>query len=189
VWDAPDDALVAGLGAGDSDAAVALVRRFQRRIYGLALTIVGDPVTAEDVAQETFLRAWRHAAAYDPRRASVATWLLTITRNLSIDAVRLRRPEPLNPEALAALSLPDRAQDPADQAVRESERSRVQGALARLPAEQRRALVLASIGGRTAKEICETEGVPLGTAKTRIRAAMIKLRVDLESEREEETDR
>ena len=63
VWDAPDDALVAGLGAGDADAAVALVRRFQRRIYGLALTIVGDPVTAEDVAQETFLRAWRHAAA------------------------------------------------------------------------------------------------------------------------------
>ena len=103
--------------------------------------------------------------------------------------MRLRRPEPLNPEALAALSLADRARDPADQAVRETERGRVQGALARLPAEQRRALVLAAIGGRTAKEICEAEGVPLGTAKTRIRAAMIKLRVDLESEGQQETDR
>src|SRR2546430_2227569 len=151
---------------GTAGSAVALVRRFQRRIYGLALTIVGDPATAEDVAQETFARAWRHAAAYDARRASVATWLLTIARNLSIDAVRLRRPEPLNPEALAALSLADRAQDPADQAVRESERSRVQGALARLPAEQRRALVLAAIGGRTAQGICEAEGGPPGAAPT-----------------------
>ena len=189
MWDASDDALVAGLAAGDTEAAVVLVRRFQRRVYGLALTIVGDRVAAEDVAQETFARAWRHAAAYDPRRASVATWLLTIARNLSIDAVRVRRPEPLDPDGLAALMLWDPVDDPAAAAVSESERGNLGRALARLPEEQRRALVLAAIGGRTAKEVGEAEGIPLGTAKTRIRSAMIKLREDLGADaRDEEAE-
>ncbi|HMC51391.1 MAG TPA: sigma-70 family RNA polymerase sigma factor [Acidimicrobiales bacterium] len=179
MWAASDDALVAGLAAGDADAAVALVRRFQRRVYGLAMTIVGDPSAAEDVAQETFVRAWQHASAYDSRRASVTTWLLTIARNLSIDAVRLRRPEPLNPAGLAAMSITDPATGPADAASGEDDRERLRRALARLPEVQRRALVLAAIGGRTAKEVGEAEGVPLGTAKTRIRAAMLKLREEL----------
>jgi RNA polymerase sigma-70 factor (ECF subfamily) len=179
MWAAPDDALMASLAAGDPDAAVALVRRFQRRVFGLAMMIVGDPVTAEDVAQEVFVRAWRHAAAYDSRRASVTTWLLTITRNLSIDATRLRRPEPVNPDGLAAMSLTDATAGPAEMAEGEDDRRRLRRALARLPEDQRRAVVLAAIGGRTAKEVGEAEGVPLGTAKTRIRSAMIKLRADL----------
>ena len=91
MWAAPDDALLAGFAVGDSDAAAAFIRRHQRRVFGLALAVVGDPVLAEDVAQEAFARAWRHAGAYDPRRGSVPTWLLTITRNLAIDAARLRR--------------------------------------------------------------------------------------------------
>src|SRR5947199_9763151 len=86
-----DESLLAGLGSGDRRAASAFVGRFERRVYGLALTVVGDRVLAEDVAQEALTRAWRHAEAYDPRRGSVATWLLTITRNLAIDAIRLRR--------------------------------------------------------------------------------------------------
>jgi hypothetical protein len=76
-----DEALLPGLAAGDADAATAFTRRFQARVYGLVLTIVRDEATAEDVAQETFVRAWRHARAYDPRRGSVATRLLTIARN------------------------------------------------------------------------------------------------------------
>src|SRR4051794_36732891 len=74
-----DEPLLAGLGAGDRRAAAAFVRRFERRVYGLALTVVGDPALAEDIAQEALTRAWRHAQAYDPRRGAVATWLLTIT--------------------------------------------------------------------------------------------------------------
>ena len=97
MWSVSDDALVAGLAAGDSDAASAFVRRFQRRVFGLARTIVPDNRAAEDVAQEAFLRAWRHAAAYDPDAGSVVGWLLTITRNLAIDAVRVRRPVELRP--------------------------------------------------------------------------------------------
>src|SRR6187455_2019819 len=92
--DLPDEALLSGLAAGDPDAATAFTRRFQSRVYGLVLMIVRDEGTAEDVAQETFVRAWKHARSYDPRRGRVATWLLTIARNLAIDVVRVKRAEP-----------------------------------------------------------------------------------------------
>ncbi|MEA2715971.1 MAG: hypothetical protein QOI99_288, partial [Actinomycetota bacterium] len=84
MWGAADDTLLAGFGMGDADAATAFVRRHQARVFGLARSIVGDPALAEDVAQEAFVRAWRHAGAYDARRGSVVTWLLVITRNLAI---------------------------------------------------------------------------------------------------------
>src|SRR5437763_13744668 len=107
-----DEALLAGLGTGEADTGAAFVRRFQRRVFGLALSIVSDPGLAEDIAQEALAKAWRHAQAYDPRRGSVATWLRTITRNLSIDALRLRRAQPTDPEALVALDVPSEAGDP-----------------------------------------------------------------------------
>jgi RNA polymerase sigma-70 factor (ECF subfamily) len=182
VWAAPDDALLAGMAAGDRDAVVAFVRRFQRRVFGLAVAVVGDPVLAEDVAQEAFLRAWRNAATFDTRRGSVTSWLLTVTRNLAIDAIRLRRAEPVDPDALVAMHLPTNEATPADIAVAHEQVSRLAAALRRLPEEQRRAVVLAGIGGRTAREVGELEDVPVGTAKTRIRTAMIKLRESLLAE-------
>ncbi|MEA2704419.1 MAG: hypothetical protein QOD63_2364, partial [Actinomycetota bacterium] len=105
MWTAADDALLAGFGVGDPEAATAFVRRHQARVFGLARSIVGDPAMAEDVAQEAFLRAWRHAAAYDPRRGSVPTWLLAITRNVAIDALRMRRPNPVDPQVLAGFDV------------------------------------------------------------------------------------
>lgn len=175
-----DESLLAGLAAGDPEAATAFVRQFQARVYGLALTIVRDAQVAEDVAQETFVRAWRNAAAYDPRRGRVAGWLLTIARNLAIDAARLRVPEPAEPELLEAalLSASDQGApldaDPVD-------RGHVRTALAELPAGQRRALVLAACMGCTAREVGELEEIPLGTAKTRIRSAVRRLRSTLEA--------
>jgi DNA-directed RNA polymerase specialized sigma24 family protein len=80
-----DESLLAGLGSGDPDAAVDFVRRFQRRVFGLTFAILRDRAAAEEAAQESFLRAWRHASAYDPRRGTVAAWLLTIARNVSIN--------------------------------------------------------------------------------------------------------
>jgi len=103
MWEASNEALLAGFATGDSDAAAAFIRRFQRRVFGLARSIVGDGALAEDIAQEAFVRAWRHGLTYDPRRGSVPTWLLTITRNLAIDAVRLRRPQPVDPEVIVRL--------------------------------------------------------------------------------------
>jgi hypothetical protein len=90
MWSVSDESLVAGLAAGDTNATEAFIARFQRRVYGLARAITRDDVLAEDVAQEALLRAWRHASAYDARRGSVVTWLLTITRNLAIDQVGIR---------------------------------------------------------------------------------------------------
>jgi RNA polymerase sigma factor (sigma-70 family) len=180
-----DEALLSGLAAGDADAATAFTRRFQARVYGLVLTIVRDEGTAEDVAQETFVRAWKHARTYDPRRGRVATWLLTIARNLAIDVIRVRTVEPLDPDLVAnKLQQAGVAGGPADQGFPPDERERVRGAIAELPPDQRRALFLATYLGRTAQEIGELEAIPLGTAKTRIRAAMLKLRDSLEARNE-----
>src|SRR3954449_6193763 len=175
-----DESLLAGLASGNPDAAAAFVRRFQSRVYGLALTMLRDPDLAEEVAQETFVRAWRHAATYDARRGRVPTWLLAIARNLAIDRARLRVATPMDPELVASeleLALEDATDDVA-------ERERVRRAVGALPDDQRRALVLAMYAGRTAREISELDGVALGTVKTRIRAAMLKLRDTLGVEHE-----
>jgi RNA polymerase sigma-70 factor (ECF subfamily) len=180
MWAASDEALLAGLATGDADAIAAFVRRFQRRVFGLALAIVGDQGVAEDVAQEAFARAWRHAQAYDARRGPVAAWLLAITRNLAIDAIRLRRAEPTDPEEIIALGIAESEAGPDERAIAGEDIARLRRAIAGLPLDQRRALVLAAFYGRTAREISDSEQVPLGTAKTRIRAAMMKLRSALE---------
>jgi RNA polymerase sigma factor (sigma-70 family) len=173
-----DDTLLAGMAAGDADAAAAFVRRFQRPVYGLAVTMLQDRGAAEDLAQEVFVRAWRNAGGYDVRRGSVLSWLLGITRNAAIDVLRLKRADPVDPEVLAARlqvdgSVPGTA-DPHD-------RARVRDAIAALAPEQRRAVFLATYLGRTASEISAVEHIPLGTAKTRIRSAMARLRGTLET--------
>jgi RNA polymerase sigma-70 factor (ECF subfamily) len=176
VWDASDDALLSGLGTGDPTAAAVFVRRFQRRVYGLALSIVHDEGRAAEVAQDAFVRAWRHAASFDPRRGSVATWLLAITRNLAIDRLRIEQARPatsVDPTTLVAVS-PRRGPD--DVTVTADETRRVLAALALLPEEQRRSVVLATVGGLSARQIGEAEGIPLGTAKTRIRDGLIRAR-------------
>lgn len=182
MWSVSDETLYAGLAAGDRDATDAFVARFQRRLYGLARSITGDDRVAEDVAQEALLRAWRHASAYDPRRGSVATWLLTITRNLAIDEIRVRRPAAFDPEVLIAMAAPSPDRGPDDLAAVSEDVTRLREALTTLPSDQRRAIVLAGVLGLSGREVAEHESIPLGTAKTRIRAAMIRLRVLLSQE-------
>ena len=182
MWDASDEALLAGYATGDPTAEAAFVRRFQRRLYGLALTMVGEGEAA-DVAQEAFVRAWRHAGAFDPRRGSVAAWLSTITRNLALDHLRARRARPADAVDPVSLVLTATTPGPDDRAVLGDEMGRAVAALRALPEDQRRALVLAALGGRTAREIGEIDGVPLGTAKTRIRTALQRVRAALAEDR------
>jgi RNA polymerase sigma-70 factor (ECF subfamily) len=179
--DPSDEALLAGYATGDPRTAAAFVRRFQGRVYGLALTIVRQPAIAEEVAQETFVRVFRHAGNYDARKGRVSTWLLSIARNLAIDVTRMKRLDPVEPEVIAAeLSLTSQvpAADEAD--LQPDERDQLRSAITGLPDDQKRALVLAAYMGRTAREISDLDEVPLGTVKTRIRTAMIKLRDELE---------
>lgn len=175
-----DESLLAGLGSNDPQAAAAFVRRFQGRVFGLAYTVLGDRDTASDVAQEAFVRAWRHADVFDPRRGSVASWLLTITRNLALDAARVRRPVPVDPGDLARLQMATTEPGPDQRIVTTGELIRLRHALARLPEEQGRSLLLAAFHGLTAREISQLDGLPLGTVKTRIRTALLKLRSALE---------
>lgn len=154
---------------------VAFVHRFEPRVHGLALRVVGDPWLAEEVTQDAFVRVWRRASTFDPQRGRAVSWLLTITRNLAVDAVRLRRDLPVDPELVAALAgvAPERTDggDGIDPAI-ETE-------LHALPIDQARAIVLSAFYGFTAKEISEIEGIPLGTAKTRLRRGIARLRASL----------
>ena len=113
---------------------------------------------AEDIAQQTFERVWRHAGNYDERRASVRTWVLMICRRLAIDASRLRRSEPMAPDALDPLLPPSADRLPEDRATDAVAVIAVRRALGGLPEAQRRAVLLASLGGHTAVEIAEREG-------------------------------
>lgn len=179
--EASDEALLAGYATGDPRTAAAFVRRFQGRVYGLALTIVRQPALAEEVAQETFTRVYRHAGNYDARKGRVSTWLLSIARNLAIDVTRLKRLDPVDPEVIEAEVTIDFQAPGADEGgLQPDERDQLRSAIGDLPDDQRRAIVLAAYLGRTAREISDLDKVPLGTVKTRIRTAMLKLRSELE---------
>jgi RNA polymerase sigma-70 factor (ECF subfamily) len=175
VLGATDDVLLAGLAAGDSTAAEAFVQRFSPRCIGLAHQLVGDRNLAEDIAQEAFLRAYRHATSYDPRKGAVSTWLYSIVRHLSIDALRLRRADPYDPSQPPGGFVVDREPGPERVAEHNDDALRLRMALASVPVAQRRALLLA-YGGRSASEVAVVEQIPLGTAKTRIRQGLLRLR-------------
>jgi RNA polymerase sigma factor (sigma-70 family) len=177
-----DEALLAGIAVGDDEAGLIFVRRYQRRLYGLAVGIVGDAGDAEDVAQEAFLRIFRHAQVFDVRRGAVSTWALTITRNLAIDATRVRRGVPTDPQDRVFVELTSGQHQPDAAALANDSAASARSAIAALPIEQRRAVVLAALYGRTAAEIAEVEGIALGTAKSRIRLGMAKLRHSLVNE-------
>jgi RNA polymerase sigma factor (sigma-70 family) len=168
-----DQSLIAGIASGDATAVTTLVRRYQARVYGLALRVTDDSGLAEEVAQDAFVKAWRYAPSYDARRGPVATWLLTIAHNVSMDAVRPRRDYPVDPERLGRTprTVPDQPEYEQVEPVLAGLRS--------LPAEQARPIVLAAVYGLTAREIAEQEGIPLGTAKTRIRRGLRRLRAAL----------
>jgi len=177
------DALAAAVG-GDGAGVATLYDRYSRVVYSLALRIVQIEAEAEDVVQEVFAQMFRQAGRYDSRRGSVSSWLLTIARTRAIDHVRARKRLPdrrfgREPES-AAENVPDPRADQESQTLTDEQVQRVRRALGGLPAEQRKALKLAYYEGLSQSEIAERLKEPLGTVKSRIRTAMIKLRDSLE---------
>jgi RNA polymerase sigma-70 factor (ECF subfamily) len=151
--------------------------------------MTSDASVAEEVAQEALIKVWRHAPVFDPRRGAVSSWVLTITRNLTIDALRMRRAVPTDPDDFAASALMSLEHNPEDAVRRNDVRQTVRAGLATLPIEQRRAVVLAAVYGRTALEISEEENIPLGTAKTRIRTGLLRLRAAVDQNEKSEEER
>ena len=174
-----DHVLLDGFAVGDAHISPAFVRRFQGRVYGMAINMLGDQGLAEDVAQEAFVRAWKHAATYDPQRASVATWLLRITHNLAIDTVRRRPAGAIGPKMVAALTPPGPATAVEDATVTSDLAARARAALNRLPPGQANAVWLAAFYGHSAQQVAVSEGIPLGTAKSRIGRGLRALRAEL----------
>jgi RNA polymerase sigma-70 factor (ECF subfamily) len=184
-----DDELMGRLGSRDLGAFEALYDRYGDLVYSVALRVVGDTHVAEDVAQDVFLRVWRRPEQFDLTRGKFVTWLLSVTRNRSIDERRSRgrrlRYEALPSSAEEEDVLPsnDDRDDPALATVLADDRVAVRAALEVLPAEQKLAIQLAYFGGFTQQEIANKLGQPLGTVKTRIRLGMQKMRSSLEERR------
>jgi RNA polymerase sigma-70 factor (ECF subfamily) len=179
-----DQELVGRVARSDPDALDEIYGRYSRSVYGLVYRILGDPSSAEDVVQEVFLKLWRQPVSYNAERGSLGSWLLGVGHNRAIDVLRRRRThqeQPL-PEAGEPEIVPDGYVDMADTVgVREASDA-VHRALTHIPVEQRRVIEMAFFEGKTHVEIAEELGEPLGTAKTRIRLGMRKLRALLEAE-------
>jgi RNA polymerase sigma-70 factor (ECF subfamily) len=177
----PEVTVMRSFAAGDRGAAERLYDAYSSRIYGLGLVMLGNEASAEDLVQDTFVKLWRNAERYDPARGSLDTWILLTARNLAIDALRRRVLEARMLEATKPRSEADPEAGPDVLAETSDLVDRARRAMAALSPEQRAALELAYFGGKTSSEVAEMEGIPLGTAKTRIRTALLKLRDSLEA--------
>ena len=173
--------LLAAVAKGDESAFERLYEATRAKLYGVVLRILGRPELAEEVMQETYLKIWKAAGAFDPTLASPITWMVAIARNRAIDRLRAsavsRRMEPI--ESADAVS------DPAPAAVERVEMAqqhqRLSRCLAELEARHASAIRAAFLDGTTYEELAASMSVPLGTMKSWIRRGLLKLRACLEA--------
>jgi RNA polymerase sigma-70 factor (ECF subfamily) len=174
--------LVEGLRAGNEDAVRALYARFARPVFTLGLRLLGSAEAAEELTQDVFLMAWRKAARFDATRGRLSTWLMTIAHNLAVDRLR-HETGVTRPTLVLVEEVPETPSAAEDDPL--LERDAAVRALSTLSQAEQRLLARAYFGGLTAREIAEADGTPLGTVKTRLRTALIKLRrANLEKERD-----
>jgi RNA polymerase sigma-70 factor (ECF subfamily) len=177
VTEVGDDELILRTGAGDRAAFEVLYRRYARSVFGLALRRLGDRSRAEDAVQETFASIWRSARSYKPDRGPGAPWLYAVARNAIVDRSRVRAETPME--------APDEAADeagPLELAEQSWVSWRVHRPLEELPEREREVVALAYWSGLSQSEVAEFLGIPLGTVKTRTRAALAHLADLLEGE-------
>ena len=171
-----DDAhLVGRVDDGDAEALRLIYERYGGLVFGLTYRLLGDRQVAEECTQDVFVAVWRTARTYEPERARVSTWLLTIARNRAIDATRRRAARPVDPHE--EIWSADEAPDTADIVSAADDATRVAAAMAELPDAQREALSLAYFDGLSHTEIAERLQLPVGTVKGRIRLALDRLRL------------
>ncbi|HEX3987502.1 MAG TPA: sigma-70 family RNA polymerase sigma factor [Acidobacteriaceae bacterium] len=173
----PDSALIERMMAGDENALVALYDRYSGMLFGMLMRILKDTQLAEEVLQDLFLQLWREAGRFDASRGSLPGWLLVIARNRAISRLRRGNRQAVadDPDGFLLESLPSPG-NLEEEAQRLQLADRLRRAMATLPGEQREALELAYFEGMTQTEIAQRTGAPLGTVKSRVRAAMQSLK-------------
>lgn len=164
------------MARGDADALKALSARYSRVLVALARRIVGNDADAEEIGADALWQAWRSAGTFDPARGSVSVWLVTLGRSRAIDRLRANKSREFRPEAndIAAETT-----DPRDDIDLAERAVVVRAALAQLESNEKTALEMAYYSDLSQSEIATKLGIPLGTVKTRIRSAMIKMRMAL----------
>lgn len=174
-----DAQLLEAITEGDEQALAALYDRYGSILFGLLLRILHDRAEAEDVLQEIFLRVWQRAADFDEQRGRVFTWLVTIARSRAIDRLRSLNSRERVAEEASRANVSSMTTNALADTLASEQREMVALALAEIPEEQRRTLLLAYFEGLTQSEIASRTGEPLGTVKTRTRAGLARLRVIL----------
>jgi RNA polymerase sigma-70 factor, ECF subfamily len=180
-----DRSLIKRLLDRDEEALREAMTTYGGLVFAMAKRVVADPTMAEEVAQDAFLILWRRPGSYDPDRGSLQAFLLGITRNKAIDLVR--HEESLKKTKTALITEAEATSTTAsttESTLGMEERDEVRAALASLSEVQREAVVLAYFGGRTYREVAQELGIPEGTAKTRLRDGLAKLRQLLTSRTE-----
>jgi RNA polymerase sigma-70 factor, ECF subfamily len=174
-----DEALLVRIAAGDRDAFALVFGKYAAKVKGYLIRIGAAGAIAEDLAQDAMVNIWRRAASFDPNKAKASTWIFVIARNAWID--RLRR-EKVELAYRAFVDQPEESGDesPDDAAVRAQSEERISAALLALSEEQRQVVQLSFFEDRPHSEIAERLDLPLGTVKSRLRLALMKLRAHWE---------
>ena len=161
---------------GYVEALGELYDRYHRLVFSMALFMIEDRETAEEITQDTFTRVWEQASSYREKQAKVKTWLVSIARNRTIDELRRRRVRPVCVMLDELLHARYSLEETVDH---RSQQAHLQAALAELPSEQSEVLIMSYFLGYSQAEISTALSLPLGTVKTRIRLGMQKLRHNL----------
>lgn len=164
------------VAAGHEGAFRGLVAAYGPAVLGLCWRIIGDRSLAEEATQETFLQVWRMAGGYDPARASIRTWIMTIAHRRAVDVVRREQTQRRKTVSADRLEEPDIADEVIAKDWAGEQRQAIRSAIETLPPEQRRVLTLMYFGGMSQSAIADHLNVPLGTVKSRARAGMQHLR-------------
>ena len=175
-----DEALMERLVRCEEQAFEQLYARYSRVVYSLILRITGQPASTQEIVQEVFLQLWRKAHAYQPSRGSVQPWLLTLARHRALDQVRRKDEKQRQREqGMENYSLEAAMPDPEQWVDQQRRAKQVRDLIGSLPEAQRRAIELAYFEGMTQSEIPKAMNEPLGTVKTWIRSALLRLRQEL----------